>query len=109
MHDDDEKCLTGAWTTVDITDAVDHGYILKKVLEIWDWGYAPLTTNLFHDFVNTVIKQKVESGGCESGVQEKVAREWYVNEGIDIDPRRLAQPKNDAMYMTAKLTANCLW
>ncbi len=99
----------GVWTTVDILDAMEYGYIVIEVFEIWDWGYQPLTATLFKDFVNTVIKRKVESSGCHPTDAQQLADDWMQREGIIIDVKKLANPKNDAMYTTSKVMANSLW
>ncbi len=99
----------GVWTTVDLLDAMNHGYELLEVFELWDWGYAPPNSNLFANFVNSIIKMKVESGGCEVGKEEELAQEWFESEGIEIDTEKLKQGKNASLYFTTKITANSLW
>ncbi len=99
----------GVWTTVDILDAMKYGYKAVEVFELWDWGYEEPTTTIFEQFVNSVIKRKVESSGCTPELAEEWAQEWLEREGIDIDVNKVTNPKNDAMYTTCKIMANSLW
>lgn len=37
IHDEDERCITGTWTTMELQKAVTLGYSVRKIHEIWDF------------------------------------------------------------------------
>ncbi len=89
--------------------ALNMGYQIKEVYEIWDWSEKGLTSNLFHNFVNTILKWKVENAGAPVGQEEKLARLWRELEGIVVNEEKLKRPKIIALYTTSKYIANSLW
>ncbi len=82
---------------------------MQEVYEIWDWGEQGLSSNLFHNFVNTILKWKIENGGAPQGQEEELARQWKELESITVDVEKLKLPKNAALYTTSKHIANSLW
>ena len=58
-HDDDEKCLTEVWMSVELQKAIKKGYVVKEVYEIYHYKMQCL---LYKGFVK-FFKIKKESSG----------------------------------------------
>ena len=63
---DEDRCIVGTWCTPEIQKAVECGYTVKKIYEVYHWEtssqYSPETKSggLFTDFINTFLKVKQE-------------------------------------------------
>ena len=108
-HTDSEHTLRGTWCTPEIVKAVQKGYVIKRIHEVWHFGPNQQKIGLFKEYVNHWLKAKQESSGwpswCETLEQK---REYIINyqerEGIRLDISRIA--KNPGRKATAKLMLN---
>ena len=68
-HSEAQKALVGTWITIEVFAALDRGYRLFDVSEVWHFEevshYSKETgdTTLFGGFVDAFIKLKTESSG----------------------------------------------
>uniref|UniRef100_A0A7E4ZXQ3 DNA-directed DNA polymerase n=1 Tax=Panagrellus redivivus TaxID=6233 RepID=A0A7E4ZXQ3_PANRE len=91
-HDDDEKCWTAGYTTVEIRKAVSLGYKVLKTFEVWHyskWSNTPGEEGLFNTFVDTFVREKLQNSGWD-GLLTDAEKAAFVAEckektGIDID------------------------
>ena len=67
-HTDSERQLVGTWCTPELLKAIEKGYTVVCVHEVWHF----LTTyrGLFKDYVNTWLKIKEEASGWPSHVDD---------------------------------------
>ena len=108
-HSDDDRMLRGTWCTPEIEKAIEKGYTLVKIHEVWNFPPEQRRTGLFADYVNTWLQVKQQAAGwpswCET-VEQK--REYIVNykerEGIRLDIAHIE--KNPGRKATAKLMLN---
>ncbi|XP_049338297.1 uncharacterized protein LOC125803858 isoform X1 [Astyanax mexicanus] len=109
-HADEERALTGSWCSVEVMKALEKGYRVLKVFEIWH--FPKQTHDLFAGYINRFLKTKQESSGYPSWVKDESDQKEYVkrykeNEGIELDPSRIEV--NQAKRSVAKLALNSLW
>ena len=57
-HDDDERCLIGTWTTVEVNKAIEKGYRMHEVDEIYHFSRQE---KVFSKYVNCFLKIKQEA------------------------------------------------
>ena len=108
-HSDVERMLRGTWCTPEIQKAVEKGYQIRKIHEVFHFPTVQRRTGLFRDYVNTWLKVKQEASGwpswCETLEQK---RDYILNyeqkEGIRLDVANIA--KNPGRKATAKLMLN---
>ncbi|CAH3126339.1 unnamed protein product, partial [Porites lobata] len=62
-HSDADRTLRGTWCTPELVKAVEKGYTLIKIHEVWHFPPEQRQTGLFADYVNTWLKLKQESAG----------------------------------------------
>ncbi|CAH3184361.1 unnamed protein product [Porites lobata] len=109
-HTDAERMLRGTWATIELQKAVEKGYKILKIHEVWHFQEEDRRVGLFADYVNTWLKIKQESAGwpeeCRSR-EEKQAyiRDYYEKEGIHLEH----VAKNPGRKQVAKLMLNSFW
>ena len=109
IHSDDERILRGTWCTPEIEKAVEKGYVIKHIHEVWHFPPNQRQTGLFANYVNTWLKTKQESSGWPSWCQSMEQKRTYIleyqqREGIRLDISRIA--KNPGRKATAKIMLN---
>ena len=111
-HSDQERTLRGTWCTPEIVKAVEMGYTLLKIHEVWHFPEEQRTTGLFANYVNTWLKIKQESAGYPGWAVTPAQQRQYVSdykrhEDIKLDPSLIR--KNPGRKATAKLMLNSFW
>ena len=109
QHTDAERTIRGTWCTPEINKALEKGYTLIKIHEVWNFAQQQRQTGLFADYVNKWLKIKQEASGwptrCET-LEDK--RNFIINyqqkEGIRLDISRIE--KNPGRKATAKIMLN---
>ena len=109
-HTDEQRALTGTWCTPEIMKAIEMGYTVITVHEVWHFAHKQ--TGLFSDYVNTWLKIKQESAGYPSEIVTEEEKQEFVSrykerEHIDLDPQYIVE--NPGRKATAKLMLNSFW
>ena len=112
-HTIEEPTLRGTWTTPEIQKAVQKGYKLVKIYEVWHFAPNQRREGLFRKYVNTFLKLKQEASGWPVDVgDDPEKRQDYIanylrHENIQLDPEKIE--KNPGKRSTAKLMMNSFW
>ena len=117
-HNDDQRTFVGTWCTPELMKALDKGYELLEMYEVYDWTrssqYDPRTREggLFAHYVNTFLKIKQEASGwpdwCKTDEDKaKYVRDYEEKEGIKLNPDNIK--KNPGLRALAKLCLNSFW
>lgn len=112
---DEERAFVDTWSTPEINTALDHGYTLLKVYEVYHFKdskqYDPTQneTGLFSDFINALLKVKQEASGWPSEYSDKAEyiSDYENHEKIRLDEDRIE--KNPGLRSVAKLLLNSFW
>ena len=109
QHTDAERMLRGTWCTPEIQKAVEKGYVIKHIHEVWHFPPNQRQTGLFANYVNKWLKIKQEASGWPSWCQTLEQKRNYImnyqeREGIRLDINQIA--KNPGRKATAKLMLN---
>ena len=109
-HNTQERTLQGTWYTEDLQKAVEKGYQILKIHEVWHWPENQRKTGLFAPYVNKFLKAKQESAGwpscCETlEQQEAYIAEYEAKEGIRLE--NIAN--NPGRKAVAKVMLNSFW
>ncbi len=54
MHSDEERYISGVWTSVELSHAVAKGYSVVKIIEVWH--FPQTSDDLFSGYVKTFLK-----------------------------------------------------
>lgn len=116
-HSDDERSLLGYWSLDEIRLAVQHGYKILEVQELWSYDAIQYDRNsgergLFADYVDNFLKIKQESSGWPEDCDTEESKDQYLqkyfeNEGITLDRRNISE--NKGLRSLSKLMLNSLW
>jgi len=117
-HTDDERAFVGTWVTDEVKEALNAGYYLVQLYEIWHFSeisrYDPdtKTGGLFTDYVNTFLKIKQEASGWPDWVKTECDKTQYIDlyeqkEGVQLDYHKIQ--KNPGLRALAKLMLNSFW
>ena len=111
-HSDTDRMPRGTWCTPKLVKAVEKGYTLIKIHEVWHFPPEQRQTGLFTNYVNTWLKIKQESAGWPSWCQTLEQKRDYIlryqeREGIRLDISSIA--KNPGRKATGKLMLNSFW
>lgn len=109
-HVEHERCLVGTWCTPELEKAVEMGYEIKTIHEVWHFPKSQV--GLFEDYVNTWLKLKVEASGWPRADMTEVEKRTYIadfhaREGILLEYDKIV--KNPGLRALAKLMLNSMW
>jgi len=111
IHTDEQRVLTGTWCTPELHKAVELGYEVQYVHEVWQFDET--CEGLFRDYVNTWLKIKQEASGWPSWVgDDETKRQQYIqhyeeHEGIRLEYDNIK--KNPGLRTLAKMMLNSMW
>ncbi|XP_056022075.1 uncharacterized protein LOC130054965 [Ostrea edulis] len=110
QHTDSQRSLTGTWVTTELHKALDLGYRLDRIYEVWDFENS--SQDLFRSYIDTFLKIKQEASGFPDHCQTSEQKQSYIDEirrreGIFMN--LLDIEKNPVRRTIAKLFLNCLW
>lgn len=116
-ENENDRCITGTWVVDEIKKALDLGYILKIVYEIWSYKITRYdrvtkTGGLFAEYINEFFKLKTEASGYPSDCVDDDSKDRYIEEferveGIKLDKGNISV--NLSMRSVAKLCLVSLW
>ena len=109
IHSDAERTLRGTWCTPELEKAVEKGYVIRRIYEVWHFPPDQRQTGLFANYVKKRMQVKQEASGWPSWCQSLEQNRNYIlnyqeREGIRLDISQIA--KNPGRKATAKLILN---
>jgi len=110
QHTDNERAIIGTWPTVELTLAMEKGYKIIDIIEVYD--YSRPKKNVFETYVNLWLKIKQENSGPPDWVKNDEDMEKYIQlykekEGIELDRESIT--RNEGKRSIAKTKLNSLW
>ncbi|XP_051172370.1 uncharacterized protein LOC127288773 [Leptopilina boulardi] len=117
-HEDESlRVLEGTWVSDELKAAVNLGYKIVKIYEIWQYDivqYDPATRegSLLVSYINNFLKIKQEASCWPSYCTDEQSKLNYIQnyeqeEGIKLDPIKIH--KNPGLRSVAKLCLNSFW
>ena len=111
VHTKEERCLVSTWPTPELQEALQRGYVIRHVYEVW---HFPKNSNtMFSSYVNTFLKMKQEASGWPEWVgdnQDKrtqYVQDYLDKEGVQLEPSNIK--KNPCQQSLAKMMLNSFW
>ena len=68
-HTDNERSFIGTWTTDEINKALEKGYKVLRIYEVWHFDIS--TDDLFKGYIRLFMKIKLESGKYDFQTKEE--------------------------------------
>lgn len=110
QHSDEERALTGTWCTVELNVAIEKGYRIAEIYEVWHFEKTSVT--LFSGYMNTHLRQKQEASGYPAWCKTEQDKDQYIQDYEKMEGVRLRREHievNPAKRQIAKLFLNSLW
>ena len=110
-HTDPQRCLVDTWPTPELQEAINQGYVIQHVYEIWH--FARRSNTMFSSYVDTFLKIKQEASGWPEWVaddqdkRQQYLDDYQAKEGIALDPDKI--DKNPGRRSLAKMMLNSFW
>ena len=109
-HSDAERAIQGTWCSVEVMKALEKGYRIVQVHEVWH--FPRKSDTLFKEYIDTFAKIKLEASGYPKDCVTDEIKQWYVddileNQGIQLDPAKITY--NPGLRALAKLMLNSFW
>ena len=115
---EDKRSITGTWCTPELQKAVDKGYKIITIYEVYHWKettqYSKETPDqgLFTEYINTFLQLKQQASGWPSWCSTEEQKQQYIrdyekNEGIKLNYDEIK--KNPGLRSLAKLCLNSFW
>ena len=91
-HTPEQRALLGTWCTPELDKAVEKGYQILYIYEIWH--FMEQSDQLFTSYINTFLKTKQETSDWPQHCTTYEARQAYIDdyerhEGIRLDPDKI--------------------
>ena len=113
---EEDRSFTGTWVTIELFEALDRGYKLLDVYEVWHFSEtaqyekASGEGGIFAGYIDTFLRIKQESSGYPDWCmteQDKIKfkQDYFEAEGIRLENVE----KNKGMRAIAKIMLNSLW
>ena len=105
-HSNERRSFVGTWTTDEVCKAVEKGYEIIKIYEVWHFDRS--TDDLFKGYIRRFMKIKLESSSYNFKT-EKEERDFKINikNSLDIDIEKFEF--NAGLRSISKLCLNSLW
>ena len=108
-HSAGERAFIGTWCTNEIDTALEKGYKIQKIYEVWHFDET--SDGLFKEYVRKFMKIKMESSPLTVGSDCKYKTmdhfKKVVKERLDIELGEIKH--NPGMRAIAKMCLNSLW
>ena len=114
-HSVGDRSLSGTWVSVELEKAVQIGYTLLKVHEVWQYHtvtkYDPITCDggLFAQYMNTFMKIKMEASGYPSHCDTDQEKTSPLNVYESTKGLLCVKMTFHSMQDVAKLCLNNIW
>ena len=116
-HSDSERALTGTWVISEVNKAIEKGYRILEIFEIWRYQVEQYNTEtkeggLFVNMMNRFLQIKQEASGFPSSCQNEGDKTNYIQnfwekEGIQLEAGKIES--NSGLRSLAKLILNSFW
>lgn len=106
-HIDNERAIIGTWTTDETNKAIEKGYKIEKIYEVWH--FEEKSNQLFRGYVKDFMKIKLETSPWKNDFKTLDEYIKEVKERLDITLEKEKIIENPGKRAVAKICLNSLW
>lgn len=113
-HPDKDREIIGTYTCVELQKAIEKGYRLQEVYEVWSYRGTKYDKNrkqggLFAEYINRFLKIKQEASGFPAEIKTEREKQDFIRrseerEGITLDINKIEY--NPGLRSLSKLCLN---
>lgn len=106
-HTDEQRAFTGTWTTIEINKAVEKGYKILGIYEVWH--FKERSNDMFKGYISDFMKIKLETSPWQKdyATKEEYAAAIKERMGIELDLDKIED--NPGKRAVAKICLNSFW
>lgn len=117
IHNDEERSLTGTWIIDEVVKAVEKGYEIKEIYEVWNYQVDQFDKTkkaggLFRGMMDTFLKIKQQASGWPGHCITKEDKYRYIEQFLEREDIKLEYAEilnNPGLRSLAKLILNSFW
>ncbi|CAH1103752.1 unnamed protein product [Psylliodes chrysocephalus] len=88
VHNHEERAISGTWVIDEILKALEKGYKMIEIYEIWkyetvQYDHNTKTGGLFPEYISNFLKIKQQASGWPADCKSIVEKEKYITEYFD--------------------------
>nr|XP_042911388.1 uncharacterized protein LOC107451653 [Parasteatoda tepidariorum] len=109
-HSDQERSLTGTWVIEEMKKAVEKGYIIFKVFEVYHFEES--SSDLFKSYIDLFLKLKQKASGWPEGCNTEKEKDRYIQSCFEKEGVLLRKENiklNPGQRALSKLALNSFW
>jgi hypothetical protein len=115
-HSDEERSITGTFTSIEVIAALRYGYKILDLYECWHYEqtskFGDDEEGLWSKYINSMLKCKQEASGwpredMTEDEKQKYIADYMQNEKIQLEYDKIE--KNECRRQIHKLLLNSLW
>ena len=106
-HSNNEREFIGTWTTDEVNKAIEKGYHIEKIYEVWH--FENKSNELFKDYVKDFMKIKLETSPWKNDFTTIDEYIDTIKERLDITLEKDKIKDNPGKRSVAKICLNTLW
>uniref|UniRef100_A0ABM5FYK9 DNA-directed DNA polymerase n=1 Tax=Pogona vitticeps TaxID=103695 RepID=A0ABM5FYK9_9SAUR len=109
QHTDDERALMGTWCTIELNAAIEKGYKIVKIFEVWH--FEDRSEDLFTKYMELHLRHKQEASGFPDWCVSEADKKKYIDDYEEKEGVSLRKDKivvNPTKRQIAKLFLNSL-
>ena len=113
-HSDVEREMMGTWCTPELEEAVQQGYEIVKIVEVYHFPEEQRRKGLFAPYIDKWYRIKTEASGwpawcTDDAKKAKFLADFKTREGIELSAEELNKGVNSGLRSLAKLMLNSMW
>ncbi|XP_018577064.1 uncharacterized protein LOC108915498 [Anoplophora glabripennis] len=116
-HSDEERALTGVWVVDEVHKALEKGYRLLTIHEIWAYDVQQYdktknVSGLFTSMMNKFVKVKQQASGWPTHCTTDEEKERYIEQFLEREDVKLESAEileNPGLRSLVKLILNSFW
>jgi hypothetical protein len=111
-HNENQRALQGTWVSSELNLALEYGYKIIHIYEIWHWSEEKRSTDVFKAYLRHFLKYKIEASGYPPGCNTFEQKCEYIK--LLYDELGIEIKMEDVEYIAAsrllgKALINHLW
>jgi hypothetical protein len=72
--------LTGTWVTDELKKALEKGYVVQRIYEVWHFDPKTKTGGIFTDYMNTFLKMRQAASAWPEWCQSENDKRRYIRD-----------------------------
>ena len=105
-HIENERVFIGTWTTTEVANAIEKGYRILKIYEVWN--FKERSDGLFKTYIRRFMAMKLQSSKYDFvSKEEEASLKQHIKDSLNIDVGKFEY--NPGLRSLSKIALNSNW